>query len=234
MASPCQTWRQHSPTSGLPTESGASPRVNPNGDVVVSGKTLQNDYKIVVLRYDGTTRAQLSAKVDVFPHHGQLVVGHSMGIDGAGNPLVSLTYDPDTDNSNLNYNIQTTKYDFQTGDRIWSVSYGNINRYDAPGAAAVSVDAGGSVIVAGSNLFIPHSRLALWYYRGSDGALLWYGDHAFPADSDKPVKVLFDSSGSIIAAGTTTNNNGLSDAFVIKLKRLKTPIPVASGGRINP
>ncbi|MBS1723375.1 MAG: PQQ-binding-like beta-propeller repeat protein [Armatimonadetes bacterium] len=225
-----QLWEQRYTGLGA-NDNAVGLEIASNGDPIVTGNTFQNDYKIVVIRYDSVSGVQQWAKVDVFPHHGQLNRFYSMALDQGNNPVISLTYDPDVNESNLNYNIQTTKYDFATGERIWSVSYGNSDRYDAQGARAVAVDKLGNVVVAGSSLVLPHTRFALWYYRGSDGALLWTKDYAFPFDSDKPSRVFFDRFGNIVSCGTTTNNNtSLTDVFVTKWTRNGTP--QVGGGHI--
>jgi hypothetical protein len=192
----------------------------PNGDVLVAGNTFQSGNKVVLMRIATGDGSTVWATVDVFPHDGLLVVPNSMAVDGQGNPIISVTYDPDFDNSNLNYTIQTTKYSFAAGVRMWSTSVGNMDRYDGQAARAVSVDSLGNVMVAGSNLVVPKDGFSAWYFRGTDGALLWNGQYAFPFNSDRTRKVLFDSAGNMIAAGDAiNNNNAYADIFLIKFRR---------------
>lgn len=195
----------------------ASLQVAPNNDIIVAGNTFQSDYKIVIERLDGETGVAQWDKVDVFPHHGQLVVPHSMVLDSSGNPILSLTYDPDADESNLNYNIQTTKYAFNSGDRIWSTSVGGTARFDGQEAQTLAVDAEGNVLVGGANLVVPHLKFSTWLFDGITGAMVWSDSYAFSADSDRPVNVVFDQEGNAIFTGNTTNNNnGYADMFLIK------------------
>jgi len=202
-----------------------------NGDVIVTGNTENLGHKVAIIRYDGLTGAELWATIDRFDHHGQFSSPYSMALDAQNNVITTLQYDPDFDDSNLNDNIQTSKYDFVTGARIWSVSYGTSTKYDGQNARTVAVDSLGNVLVSGSDLFVPHTNVSFWYYRGVDGQLLWKDDHAFKDHSDDPARGIFDRFGNILAAGTNNNyNSGFSDIFFLKYRRL---VPLAGPREIG-
>lgn len=207
-------------------------QIAPNNDVIVAGNTYQSGDKIVVIRYDSATGSEIWAKVDVFPHDGRLARPNSLAIDAQGNPVIALDYDPDADDSNLNDNLQTTKYDFATGERLWSTSVGTSVFYDGQDVKAVAVDGQGNVMVAGSNLIRPRNPFTVWYFNGSDGSLISAYDHQFANNADYPVKVLFDADGNAIAVGDTfNNNNGIGDMVALKYRRLSGARPLA--GRIG-
>lgn len=194
----------------------------PNKDVILGLNSQDFGLQVVLSRLDSTTGHAIWTVRDSFPHGGRLKQPKSMALDRQGNPVISVTYDPDNDNSNLNYNIQTSKYAFSTGSRAWSVSTGTTARYDGQGASAVTTDRDGNVIVAGQNLVVPHTRLALWQFRATDGALQWATDFAFPKDSDIPERVVLDGFGNLLVTGETKSNNTiyLDDLFIAKYQRV--------------
>lgn len=195
--------------------------IAPNNDVVVGGNTQSNGILVALLRYNATSGATTWETVEAFPHGGRLRSQASMTLDPAGNPVISVTYDPDVDNSNLNYNIQTTKYSFATGGRLWSVSYGNTARYDGQSADAVTTDAAGKVYVGGGELVVPNNLLAVWKFDATDGHLVWRQTYNGPKQPDVTHRIHVTDQGEVFLAGLTGVDVGTgdSDLQVVKFSR---------------
>lgn len=193
-------------------------QIGSDNDVVVGGTTQDTGLQVFILRLDSLTGGPVWLRKDSFPHGGRLANRACMAIDNTDSIAISVTYDPDTDNSNLNYNIQTTKYNYTDGSQFWSVSYGTTARYDGQSADSVAMDAQGNVIVGGSDLFVPHNVAAVWKFDCADGHLVWKGSYDGPKQPDAVWRVRADVHGDIIAGGITGVDVGTGDSDVQVIK----------------
>ena len=215
-----QLWLSRSESFSL-SGTPISLQVASNNDIVIGGNSQDFGLQVTLTRLNGQTGVHQWTTRESFPHGGRLRNKACLAIDPSDNLAISVTYDPDTDNSNLNYNIQTTKYRFADGGRIWSVSYGNTNNLDGQSADAVTSDTAGNVYVAGSDLFAPNNVVSLWKYDATDGHLLWKGTYNGPKQPDVTTRIRLDQHGDIIAAGITGVDvgTGNSDIQVVKFSR---------------
>ncbi|MBS1715918.1 MAG: PQQ-binding-like beta-propeller repeat protein [Armatimonadetes bacterium] len=219
--------------SALPSsENAVSLAIGPDDDVLVGGNTQTNGLRVTLMRLKSTTGATLWQVDDAFPHGGRLANRSSMAVSPTGDLAISVTYDPDLDNSNLNYNIQTSKYRYADGFREWSVSTGTSATFDGQAATSVAFDREGDVWVGGGELVVPKNLASAWRFSGLNGELLWQGVADGPRQPDKVIRLRTTRQGDVILVGTTGVDVGTGDSDVQTLKfSRKLPRPVSPSGR---
>ncbi|MCW5941303.1 MAG: hypothetical protein KIS66_03675 [Fimbriimonadaceae bacterium] len=204
-------WEAHysSGVSGVPT----SLEIGKDNDVYVGGS--QN--AVVIARYDGATGSAKWVKEDGFPHAGRLRNRWALTLDPTDNPVISVTYDGDSDDSNLNNNVQTTKYDAATGERLWSVQYGGMSNLDGQYAGQVLCQPNGDVLMVGTERLGPAPyKFLLLKYKGDTGDLLWTGTFDQPFGGANPRRSRFDAAGDLLVGAITNSATNNPDISVLK------------------
>jgi len=205
--------------STLPSsENALSIAVGPGNDVIVGGNTQTNGLRVTLMRLDSATGATVWQVDDAFPHGGRLKNRSSMAVSRTGEVAISVTYDPDLDNSNLNYNIQTSKYRFIDGFREWSVSTGTSAKYDGQGATSVAFDTKGDVWVGGDELVVPKNVMTVWRFSGLSGSLLGKWAYDGPKQPDSTLRIRATRQGDLIALGLTGVDVGTGDSDIQTVK----------------
>ncbi len=126
---------------------------------------------------------------------GVIVTGSSLGADGS-------------------YDYATVKYSATDGGQLWAARYdGPANGYAM--AIAMAVDAFGDVAVLGQATGEDGSiDYAIVKYSGANGNELWVASHGGAAKGeDYPTAVVFDSSGDVVATGSTQYTSGAGYAI---------------------
>ena len=109
------------------------------------------------------------------------------------------------------------KFSGTTGAELWrQVINGTANDIDR--AEAVTVDAAGDVVAAGSTLNTGTSEdFTVVKFRGTDGAVLWSRNINGTANlEDGAFAVTVDAAGDVVAAGITENTGTSVDFTVVK------------------
>ncbi len=142
-------------------------------------------------------------------------------IDAAGDVFLATSTSLDvTGFTHQRSDIYLTKLSGTTGSELWTVRFGTTGDDEV---RAVSIDATGDVVLAGSTSDTSSGVHALVAkLSGSDGAVSW----SYQTDSggaDEAGAVTVDADGDVVFTGTTSGalvpngNLGSADAFVVKL-----------------
>lgn len=117
------------------------------------------------------------------------------------------------------YDFYTIKYSGFDGSVLWQRRYDALGKYDA--AAALALDAGGNVVVAGRSVASGSaSDFLIEKYASADGALIWshrFYDSASSTRQDRARAVALDADGNVAVTGYVTDSGGRYNYFTLKL-----------------
>lgn len=214
-------WQAHysSGVSGVPT----SLVIGSDNDVFVGG----SQDAVVIARYDGATGAQKWVIEDGFPHAGRLRNRWAMTVDSLNNPAIAVTYDGDSDDSNLNNNVQTTKYNAIDGTRMWTMQYGGLGDLDGQYAGQVLCKPNGNVLMIGVERLGPAPYKFLFLeYENTTGGLVWNGTYVDPVGQFNPIQSIFDPNGNLLVACNARSSANNIDMSVAKFATASVLRPI--------
>jgi len=192
-----------------------------SGNVVVTGGSSQEDFvndDDELTRYDYYTAKYAAADGALLwerryngPGNGR-DLAQAIVIDSSNNVVVTgASFGEDSTD------FYTAKYAGADGALLWEKRY-NGGGEDRSQTVALTLDAAGNVVVAGSSASSEGNRDAHTIkYAGADGALLWQQRYDGPAHHEDVVRaVAVDGSGNVIVTGSSVDSQFYENAYTAK------------------
>ena len=189
------------------------------GNVVVTGGSSQDDhrnddddltaYDYFTVKYAAADGAVLWERRYNGPG-GRRDLARAVVVDTKDNVVVTGSSD-----SEFSRDHYTVKYEGANGTLLWEHRHQSSTGYDV--LSAVTLDASGNVVVAGSEGYANSQDIYVAKYAEADGALIWEQRHSgtsFGADAAQGVVV--DGSGNVIITGHSARQVGYADIYTAK------------------
>jgi len=188
--------------------------VDEAGNVVAAGRTMNfdTDDDFTVVKFDGSSGAELWRRA-INGTANRFDVANAVAVDAARNVVAAGS----TTNTGTRRDFTVVKFGGASGAERWrQVINGTANGFDE--ARAVTVDAAGNVVAAGSTENTGTlDDFTVIKFDGSSGEVLWRQVINGTANGiDEALAVAVDGAGNVVAAGFTFNTGTGRDFTVIK------------------
>jgi uncharacterized delta-60 repeat protein len=186
--------------------------VDGEGHVIVTGSSFSgtNGLDVQTRKYNGATGGDLWNKRDDGGGNGD-DAATAIALDAAGNVIV--TGSATVIGNGLDF--YTAKYASANGALLWSRRYNGTGDGDDV-AAAVAVDAAGSVVVTGTSRGNGSKDFYTAKYDGVTDTIIWDESYNGPGGGeDEATAVAVDAAGNVIVTGVS-QNNGNKDLYTVK------------------
>lgn len=125
-----------------------------------------------------------------------------------GDVAISVIYDPDFDDSNLNNNARTIRFRGSDGLKLWTHNYGTSVFGDFQQPQAVVPTPDDKLIVFGQGPLVPYTQRAMLLQYSPTGTLEWSYIHAAEQMVVYAVDMIRDPFGALLVNGRTSPPGG--------------------------